>query len=250
MKASAPGRIDALKAKARHFPGYSALRLVWHIVGPAQKRSEALLKLLRPTGLFQPYGTTVANRHPTVFSFLRAELGDKAETRLLSFGCSTGEEVFSLRRHFPLAQITGMDINARSLKTARQRLKTAGGDAGLTFVQTSSAAKEPADHYDAILALSVFRHGDLTSADARCDHLIRFEDFEKEINALARALKPGRLFVICHAHFRFTDTAVGAGFEKVLPIDLTATPQPLFGKDNQFLEKSQRDDGVFRKPLS
>jgi len=39
------------------------------------------------------------------------QLGDGAGVRLLSFGCSRGEEVFTLRHYFSTAAIKGIDID-------------------------------------------------------------------------------------------------------------------------------------------
>lgn len=49
--------------------------------------------------LFQPYNDTSLDRYPAIFRFLQGELAAIEEPRVLSFGCSTGEEVFSLRGH-------------------------------------------------------------------------------------------------------------------------------------------------------
>jgi len=144
---------------------------VLELLRGGQARSEARLILKRPEGLFQPYGTTFEDRYPPIFRFLRNHLSDGPERRLLSFGCSTGQEVFSLRRYFPAAFIRGIDINPRSIAHCQTQLSAEDRDR-TDFIIADSAANEEAEYYDAVLAMSVFRHGDLGTQPPRCDRLL------------------------------------------------------------------------------
>lgn len=93
------------KAGLRKVPGLVPLvHLCLIAVSPAY-RSERRLMRARPDNLFQPYARTAFDRHPRIFSCVRDRVPDSDTTRILSFGCSTGEEVFSLRRYFPQAKI-------------------------------------------------------------------------------------------------------------------------------------------------
>ena len=142
--------------------------------------------------------------------------------RLLSFGCSTGEEVFTLRRYFPGATIDGVDIHPYRVAAARERLRRRGGDPALSFAVAGSAKHLPDGYYDAIFCLAVFRHGGLQPGPApRCDHLIKFAAVEQTVTELARCLKSGGFLAIAHSNFRFADMAVAASFEtavRELPI--------------------------------
>lgn len=242
--------LERLKARLRPLPATRLLTLLTHLVRNADDRSVALLRLLRPHGLFQPYRTTGANRYPELFRLVRELIGDGADRRILSFGCSTGEEVFSLRSYFPTAAIKGIDINRRSIRLCRERLARLGGDPKLSFACASSAAGEEAGAYDAVFAMAVFRHGDLSFGPPRCDHRLRFAAFEEAVAHLARSLKPGGLLVIRHANFRFGDTKVAAGFHQVHAIAADpARPDssPLYGPDHCRTAETRRDDGVYRK---
>jgi SAM-dependent methyltransferase len=73
---------------------------------PARKARDALRnayyavyrKLRRPLpGEYQPYSYTRADRYPWLFEFAAARLGSRQPLSILSFGCSRGDEVFSLR---------------------------------------------------------------------------------------------------------------------------------------------------------
>ncbi len=200
----------------------------------------------RPADAFQPFNDTASDRYPKIFAFVRRTLGAERELAILSFGCSTGEEVFSLRRYFPRATIKGVDVNPGNIAAARRRLRRSP-DARLSFDIAGSTAAEPAARYDAIFCMAVLRHGSLGRPGvARCDHLIRFEDFAATIAGFSRCLKPDGLLIIRHSNFRLCDTPAAAAFETVLRVP-TGGRMPLFGADNLLLSGTNYPDVVFRK---
>lgn len=226
--------IDGLKSRLRTLPVFKQMRIAWWLMKGGEARSTALLRLSRPDNLFQPFSTSAEERYPAIFQFARRTVGDGPDRRILSFGCAKGEEVFSLRRHFPQAFIKGIDINPRNIAAARIRLRQAD-DPAMAFQVAGSAASEDEGAYDAIFAMAVFRHGELGGRRhaPRCDHLIRFEDFEETVAGLARCLKPGGVLLLHHANFLFSDTSVSAGFS---PIFSRPSPDsPLYGRDNRLL---------------
>ncbi len=194
--------------------------------------------------VFQPYATTAANRYPEFFTFVRDALGDGPDIRLLSFGCSTGEEAFSLRRLFAQADITGIDINPYNIKAANSRCPQ---DDRMRFICRGSVEEEASESYDAIFAMAVFRHGDLNDGPASCRHLIRFADFNRHTTELARVLKPGGFLAFCHANFRFSDTAAAAEFTLARMIETGAKRQPYYGREDRLVAGAPREDGIFRK---
>jgi SAM-dependent methyltransferase len=252
MLPPAPGdtSFDRLKALLRKAPGAPLWRFFYHLRNESS-RNRALLDLRPPQGLFQPESTTRENRYPAEFKFVRDHLGDGPDRRILSFGCSTGEEVFSLRHYFPTAQIKGVDINRRNIRKCRERLARIGGDPGLSFEIAGSAVTEPTAHYDAVFAMAVFRHGKLGEAPPSCAHLIRFGDFERSVGELARSLKPRGLLILCHANFRFGDTAAASAFTRicVAPSNPKSARTPLYGPDDKLLPYAREDDGVFDKRI-
>lgn len=66
-------------------------------------------------------GMTSSNRFPLIYDSAK-KLKPEAK-RILSFGCSTGEECFSLAELFPHAEIVGVDISYYSIQTARRNNK-------------------------------------------------------------------------------------------------------------------------------
>ncbi len=126
-------------------------RVLWQLATDRTYRTVTWLRWQRPSGLFQPFNDTAEDRYPRIFAFVQAQLGGETAVHILSFGCSTGEEVFTLRRYFPRAIIKGIDINAANVAAARRRLASVP-DPGLAFVRAGSTAGEPDAAYDAFSA--------------------------------------------------------------------------------------------------
>jgi len=125
-------------------------------------RSIVILKLLRAGNLHQTTALTGMDRYPAIFSACREYFGDKRDLKILSFGCSTGEEVLTLRQYFPSAFITGADINRRSLSVCRKRKV----DDRIAFVYSSRDAIRALGPFDAIFCMAVLQ---------RTPHMIQAE---------------------------------------------------------------------------
>lgn len=241
-------KIIRWKAWLKRVPGLAPLVRLCRILVNQSYRSEWLLQREKPDNLFQPVSQTSFDRYPRIFSFVKVQLSDIPAPRLLSFGCSTGDEVFTLRQYFPLAEIVGIDINSRSIARCRKR-QTQSGDTGLRFELAGSPEAEPESYYDAIFCMAVLRHGNLNvSKPQNCSHLIRFNDFEKTVSDLCCVLKPGGLLVIRYSNFRFEDTIASTGFETVFSAEVMEPENtPLYGPDNQSLANLVYKDTVFYK---
>jgi SAM-dependent methyltransferase len=109
--------------------------------------------------LFQPYGYTEYDRWPRIFAFVREQLSNGPAPRLLPFGCSTGEEVFTLRHYFPLAEIVGIHINSRSIALCRKKADKSR-DSKIRF-KLASSDNGSESFYDAVFCMSVLCHGEL-----------------------------------------------------------------------------------------
>jgi SAM-dependent methyltransferase len=198
----------------------------------------------RPAGLFQPLGWTEPERYPRIFRAARKALAGRPEPRLLSFGCATGEEIASLRRAFPDAVIKGIDINAESIVVCRTLFAS---DSSVELAIADSTSAEPDAAYDAIFCMAVLRQGALgTTPPPRCDHLIRFGDFERAIADFARMLRPGGLLALRHSNFRLEDTSIAARFEPLLDAS-RFRDTPKYGPDNTLLPDTPREQALWRK---
>jgi len=224
------------------------LRFVWRFATDAPYRHMMRLLWRPPAGVFQPFNDTQPDRYPAIFKFVQHQLGAGSEANILSFGCATGEEVFSLRQYFPRATIKGIDANGGNIAVARRRL-SAAPDAKLSFAYGVSTRSEPSAFYGAIFCMAVLRDGDLGAAGmTRCDHLIRFETFAAAIADFHRCLKPGGLLIVRHSNFRVCDTPLGPAFETILRVPHAgASKTPIFGPDNVLIPDADYPDTVFRK---
>jgi SAM-dependent methyltransferase len=200
------------------------------------------------SGRFQAYSHTSPDRYPWLFGFAVAQLGADRGLRILSFGCSRGDEVFALRSYFPAAVIHGIDIDARNIASCVARVQREKA-AAMTFAIGASTAGEESGSYDAIFCLAVLCLGDLTSSGAeRCDPQLHFADFERLVTDFARCLKSGGLLLLHTTNFRFCDTAIARDFDVLLE----ATPEQMatdvqFDRDNQLLHGARYCAVAFRK---
>jgi SAM-dependent methyltransferase len=196
-------------------------------------------------GRFQPYRYTLPDRYPWLFQFAAIALKGREDCKLLSFGCSRGDEVMALRRYFPDAAITGIDIDRHNIARCCARIK----DPKVRLVIAATTEGEAAQSYDAIFCLAVLCHGYLTSSGAqRADPLLHFTDFEQVMGDFARCLKPGGLLLLHTTSFRFCDTAAAREFDVLLeaePHQMAADVH--FGPDNLLLQGERYRAVAFRK---
>ena len=97
-------------------------------------------------GFLQPDHMTRLDRFPKIFETAQKFKPDAK--RVLSFGCSTGEECQSLRKYFPNAEIVGVDLDYPSIQKARKTNK----DKNIFFHTDLGATGK----YDIVTCLMVF----------------------------------------------------------------------------------------------
>ena len=203
---------------------------------------------LRAHGLFQPATVTRRDRHPALFALLAATLADRPAPRLLSFGCSTGEEAFTLAGYLPGAAIDAIDANPACIARARRTQASERVEGARVRFACAAAPDALAGAYDAVLCLSVLRHGDLDAwKPARSTALLPFARFAAAIDALDSVLCPGGLLVLWGCNFRFADTAVAARYRVVATPGMPAQPGPFYGPGDELLPVESYGDFAFVK---
>ena len=205
--------------------------------------------MLSPGLLLQPSHYTSSDRYPWLFKFLREKLSTQKAPRILSFGCATGEELFSLQAYLPDAALVGIDINPRNIAICRRKFAKRGAKSDMQFRCAGSPVDEAAESYDAILCLAVLRHGALQDrVPDDCAPWIQFAAVDQMVSDLARCVKPGGYLAIWHSHFRFADMTVASQFKTVLSHERSGREStPLYGSDNRRIDGADYCDAVFQK---
>lgn len=190
---------------------FGLLREVKGLFTSANTRSVVFMKLFQRDRAHQTTAATGMDRYPEIFSACRSYLAGKENLRILSFGCATGEEVFTLRRYFPKATIVGAEINRHSLAVCRSRNQ----DENIHFIDSTQEKLAKFGPYDAIFCMAVFqRNPDLVYARHIMDlkKIYPFEKFERQIVALEPLVKEDGLLVIHYSQYDLSDTAAASCF--------------------------------------
>jgi 2-polyprenyl-3-methyl-5-hydroxy-6-metoxy-1,4-benzoquinol methylase len=146
---------------------------------------------------------TASNRYPELFNEIKNLVQhQKNKLSMLSFGCSTGQECFSLRSYFPDATILGVDINRSNLRKANRQNRFEN----ISFLFSSSDIIRRNGKYDAIFCLSVLCRWEDTKDLNNCSHVYSFDKFSETISMLADQVKAGGLLVVYNSNFNFEDT--------------------------------------------
>ena len=157
--------------------------------------------------------TTGSDRYPELFSEAKvAVIALKKPYSILSFGCSTGEECFTMKSYFPDSKIViGVDINKGNLRRAASR--STGSDIQFLFSTPKTIAAN--GQYGLIFCLSVLCRWEDTKDLANCENVYPFKKFTETVGFLAGQLLTGGLLIIYNSNFRFEDTPFFQAFEIV-----------------------------------
>ncbi|MBO3699065.1 trans-aconitate 2-methyltransferase [Roseivirga sp. E12] len=190
---------------------YTAAFLIISIpeyLASAQKRSELWYGVRYGKDYHQKASFTLENRYPDLFSICQNYFNYRSELKILSFGCSTGEEVKTLSQVFPKAEVVGVDINKRSLRKARKNYE----NSKVSFLHSESMNFKNASYFNVIFCCAVFQKTD-NRDQSNHESKYLFSKFEKAITELDKKLNKGGLLVIDHSDFLFTDTSLFRNYE-------------------------------------
>jgi hypothetical protein len=211
-------------------------------------RRSLILRARRPSNLLQPFNDTSDDRYPDIFRFVAKSMEGADAPVILSFGCSKGNEVFSIRRYVPRAEVIGLDISAGNIRDCLKRLEESP-DPKVTFRRGSDVSGFADASLDAILCLAVLRHGDLSRPGTQsCSHRLPFKTFERTVIDFDRCLRMGGLLAIEHSNLRFCDAAVADRYRCVLRLERAPDPRtPLFDTFDRLIKGASYPEVVFRK---
>lgn len=176
----------------------------------------------------QTYIATSKFRYPDLFHQVRKYLEKQGNSNpdLLSFGCSIGEELITLRKLIPNAHLTGIDKNPLVLWLAKKRTTDLN-------VELFSDLEElpPGSAFDVIFALAVLQR---TDDHGPVKKVFRFENFCEWVAKLDGYLKKDGLFVIENADFDFSETPTAERYEPLQWTDnLMYMQRALFDKNSR-----------------
>ena len=183
---------------------------VARLMPSAEGRSRLWTLALHRSQIHQTSPQTAEERYPELFELAKHQL--PAAMRILSFGCSTGEELISLRRRFPRATITGAEINSRSRRIAKQRLRR---DNAIEVVPPAAIDGD----FDVIFALAVFQrdpHKIIEMEVANLAPFYPFVRFDRTLCDLVNRLRPGGLLCVANAQYRVEDSSAA---DRLQPVD-------------------------------
>jgi trans-aconitate methyltransferase len=210
----------------------------------ARRRSEYFTRLHYKDMHFQGPTFTARDRSPVVFEQCAKYLQHIVRPKLLSFGCSTGEEVFTLSAYMPDATITGVDINQWCVRQCIKKNKSER----LHFYHRLSGEFDTGSDYDAIFCIAVFQRGENRFFKERITKGFTFQQFESEIALLDKKLKPGGLLIVNHSDFSFADTEIARRYS---PLAFEGNKKlynrPLFDRNNIRISETTECYRVFVK---
>ncbi|MEM9595170.1 MAG: class I SAM-dependent methyltransferase [Acidobacteriota bacterium] len=222
---------------------------VWQFATDGFYRTTILNRLRRPGDLHLTCNYTKMDRYPELFGVARGHfeglgLADSPDLRLLSFGCSTGEEAFSLRRYFPQAEIVGVDISEWNLDKARR----ANRDERIHFHLSSSESLARLGPFHGIFAMAVLlrvaHHMEPAPSSADVYPLPKFEE---QVRLLDGVLRENGLLTVYHTNYHLRDTALYDRY-RVLGHDWAERDlTPKYDRQHRLMEDPDTRERIFVK---
>ena len=162
---------------------------------------------------------TAYDRYPIVFRQSAEAVRRECPTgaRILSFGCSRGDEAMTLaERYFvdPQDRILGVDVAPEMVASARkanrvpERVSFELGDAGLL---------RRSGPFDAVFAMSVLCVWPKSKNADDISGLFSFETFSALLEELDACVRMGGVMVVFNANYRFDDATVSRKYRQISP---------------------------------
>lgn len=181
--------------------------------------------------------STSPDRYPETFAEVARLVAawEEPELRILSFGCSKGDECLTLaERYFtePGHQIVGTDINPKILLWAMQN----NAHERVSYVTSSHPRFAKMGQFDVIFAMAVLcAHTDSDTART-APVALSFDRFSAICAELDERLSPGGMLVIANANYRFTDTPLSARYDAIADPTGRSGFVPVYGPRGEQIE--------------
>ncbi|HRN49598.1 MAG TPA: methyltransferase domain-containing protein [Niabella sp.] len=194
------------------------------VIGYYKKGKNYLYKFIKRSfikGHHQLTNTTAINRYPEIFLLVKRYFESKSNTDIsfLSYGCSTGEECFSLNDYFPKANIIGVDIYGPVLRKA----ESANKFNNIRFMLSNETNITSAGPFDTIFAMSVLCRWEDTKGVDNCSQIYPFRHFEETLELLDKNLNVGGLLVIYNSNYLFRDSAISKKYRPLFGDEITGS---------------------------
>ncbi|WP_394184132.1 class I SAM-dependent methyltransferase [Metabacillus halosaccharovorans] len=231
----------------------ASLSLCWNSVKNIKRffvdnefRSILLLQIFQSKNVHQTTPLTYMDRYPIIFSACKDYFGGKKDIKILSFGCSTGEEVLTLRSYFPDTYIVGADINKRSIAKCRKL----PADNKITFIHSSYSDIQKHGPFDAVFCMAVLQrkpHYIAAKGISSIKKIYPFEKFEKQVIELDGLLKEQGILTVHFTQYSLMDTSVAYKYEAMGNYNQGDYRSPVFDKNSQLVNNPLPQKSIFIK---
>lgn len=216
---------QVLQDKAQHLHPQEQLTVLRHKLGlNAQDHCGA-------RQLAQRANFTGSGRYEVQWQVLKSLLQSKAqhELTIMSFGCSTGQELAELRvRLGPQGQhrYLGVDLSEDALAQARQlwhnleqlpALPQAQSASFITTAQLEDLVNVQHLQCDVICAMTVLCRYPETAQLENAQGVYDWVDFAATLQLLDQALKPGGLLCLFNTNYALEDSELSAHYQRLFP---------------------------------
>ena len=204
------------------------------------------LKTFKHRRVQQTTPLTAMNRYPIIFSACSDYFSKNKDIKILSYGCSTGEEVLTLRRYFPNATIVGAEINKHSLEVC----KSHNVDDKITFINSTPRNIKKHGPFDIVFCMAVLqRTPDKITQEGitSLKDIYPFEKFENQIVELDGYVKKGGLLVTHFTQYDFMDTAVATKYKVFGDYNQDDYRSSIFDKNSNLIKETYRRNSIFMK---
>ena len=214
------------------------------------------------TKQIQPSHGTNMNRYPEQYSFLKelvAHSQIEADKKILSFGCSTGEEPLTLAQQYfeePSTKVFGVDVADYAVSEAIKKANQAP-EGKITILNGREVSPKVYGPFDVVLGNSVFcvfgKKGVPYQNITYVMETFPFSLFESMLDEIDSYLKVGGVLAIFNSNYNFMDTHFAdSRYEPIADKKCPNHFVPRIDRENKkFVDvKDEMIDCLFRKVKS